>query len=80
MSSLALGLYFNPIRLARSDSSMLLKCAHNNPVSLGGAALTCSLISVMKASVPSDPAMSEQKLKSGPPAVKGAISTSRSTA
>ena len=59
---------------------MVLKCTHNNPVSFGGNGLTCNLISVINANVPSEPAIREQKLKSGPPAVNGAISTNRSTA
>jgi len=35
---------------------------------------------VIKASVPSEPAMSLQKLKSGIPAAKGALSTRKSRA
>ncbi len=68
--SLALGLYRMAMMLARSDSSMVLKCTHIRPVSLGGSGDMFSLISVRKASVPSEPAISLQKLKSSFPGGK----------
>ena len=80
MSSLALGLYFKPIKFACSDSSILLKCTHNKPTSLAGAGTTFNFISVIKAKVPSEPAIKLQKLKLGPPAVKGSASTKISIA
>ena len=59
---------------------MELKCTHNNPVSLGGAGTTFNFISVIKARVPSEPAIKLQKLKSAPPAVNGSVSTNISIA
>ena len=59
---------------------MVLKWTHKSPVSLAGAGTTFNFISVIKASVPSDPAIKLQKLNEGPPAVKGLASTSISMA
>ena len=47
---------------------------------MAGAVTTFNLISVIKASVPSDPAIKLQKLNAGPPAVKGLASTNISIA
>jgi hypothetical protein len=73
-------LYFKAMRFALSDSSMELKCTQSKPTSFGGSGTTFNFISVIKASVPSDPAISLQKLKSSLPAVNGADSSSESIA
>jgi hypothetical protein len=65
---------------ANKDSLMLLKCTQSKPVSFGGKGFKCIFISVIKASVPSEPAINLQKLKSSSPAVKGAESNNTSTA
>ena len=59
---------------------MVLKWTQSNPVSFGGKGFICNLISVINASVPSEPAINLQKLKSSSPAVKGEESSKISTA
>ena len=59
---------------------MLLKCTQSKPVSFGGSGTTFNFISVINASVPSEPAISLQKLNSSPPAVNGAAFNNTSTA
>ena len=73
-------MYLSAIKLARKDSSIELKCTQSKPISFGGIGTRFNLISVIKASVPSDPAIQLQKLKSCSPAVKGAESKSTSRA
>src|SRR5204862_794882 len=80
ISSLALCFYFNAIRFSLKNSSIELKCTQSNPTSFGGSGTTFNFISVIKASVPSDPAISLQKLKSSLPAVNGADSSNESIA
>ncbi|MFN9955118.1 MAG: hypothetical protein ACK55I_18635, partial [bacterium] len=68
------------VKVASSASVNEEKWAQRIASTGGGKALTCSLISVMKAYVPSEPDNNLQKLKGSPSGVKASERRSKSMA
>ena len=80
ISSQAVGLCLSATSVALIDSIGSLKCIVTRPTTGGSFGTRCSVASVTRHSVPSDPHTSLHRLKSGPPGVNTFERNKRSTA